>query len=376
MSTGNRQRVAVSRVNKVTSWLDPTMSFTNNTTNVTWSSTNDSLTNQSVLEPNYAKVLRLCFSSLICFSGIVGNLMVCFITFFNRKSSAVNYYILNLAIADLGTLAICYPLTLVKSADPNEWPLGKFVCQVLYPLSDIFYGASIASIVAIALDRYQALVHSMRRNKTLQVVKWVLLFVWLSAFLLIVLPLYFVMSYIEVKSKGYVDCTPIWPSNILFQLYVTSLTLFWYAIPLCIILLAYRKIAQKIKDSKALHKNMRKQCSSQYKKTSTKNQEESSSSSLTKPSPKHRKREDQNTKALKILVPIVVTFAVLMLPFHVFRLSQAFVPDLFQVLPYPWLIYNLCTVLLLANSSANPIIYSLVSDEFRKRFKNLLFLRW
>ena len=333
--------------------------------------------NKSEIEPKVAMILRLCISSLICMAGIVGNLMVCIIMFSNRKRSAVNYYILNLAIADLGILLICYPFTVIKSNDPSGWPLGKFICQTLYPLSDIFYGASIASIVAIALDRYKAIVHSMRRKKTLQAVKWVLLFIWLSAFVLIVFPLYFVMTFIEIKSERYTDCTPLWPTNISFQIYVTSLSVFWYALPLCIILWAYRKIAEKINISRELHKDIRKQCYSYYLRSNKSHGESTSSgASLTRASPpKNKKFEDHNIKALKILVPIVVMFALLMLPFHVFRLSQAFLLHLKDLISHPWLIYNICTVLLLANSSANPIIYSLVSHDFRKRYRKLFSFR-
>ena len=148
-----------------------------------------------IYEPKVAEVFRLCFSALICCSGIMGNVLVCIVTLCNRKAkSSVNYYVMSLAIADLGALVICYPLTLVKAAAPLNWPLGKFVCKALYPLSDIFYGASIGSIVAIAIDRYRAIVHSLRPRQSLQAAKWAICLVWILAFVGIVLPLYFVMA--------------------------------------------------------------------------------------------------------------------------------------------------------------------------------------
>ena len=314
-------------------------------------------------EPKVAEVFRLGFSALICSSGIVGNIMVCIITLCNRKTkSSVNYYVLNLAIADLGALIICYPLTLVKAGAPFNWPLGKFVCHVLYPLSDIFYGASIGSIVAIAVDRYRAIVYSMRPRKSLQAAKWAISFVWVLAFASIVLPLYFVMRYTEGRpQKGNVDCTPHWPGRLEFTLYVCSQALFWYALPLCIILWAYRKIAGKIKESKRLHKSMTKEYKSPKRKRNNQ---------------RSNKKADQNAKALKILVPVVVVFAVTMLPFHVYRLCQAFIYNFYFLLDYPWLFYNFGTIFLLTNSSANPMIYSLVSKDFRRSFKRLLCLQW
>lgn len=85
-------------------------------------------------EPKYAKAIHHTLSAIICFIGIVGNILVIIVTCKNRASkTAVHKYILNLAIADIGVLAICYPLTLVKSADPFHWPLGKVVCEVFLP---------------------------------------------------------------------------------------------------------------------------------------------------------------------------------------------------------------------------------------------------
>ena len=82
------------------------------------------------------------------------------------------------------------------------------------------------------------------------------------------------------------------------------------------------------------------------------------------------KRTDAaNTKALKILVPVVITFAVTMFPFHAFRMASMFARS--GSWRYVWIVYNICIVLFLSNSAVNPIIYSLVSREFRQRFKDV-----
>ncbi|KAK3728498.1 hypothetical protein QZH41_002359 [Actinostola sp. cb2023] len=295
----------------------------------------------------------------MCSVGIVGNLLVVIITSCNRKSrTAVNYYILNLAIADLGILAICYPFTLVKTEDPLHWPLGSFICKIIYPMSDIFYGVSIGSIVAIAIDRYKAIVRSMHAQKTLRAAKWVILFIWMFAFVDIVFPLFFVMEFaVDIRGNGTIDCTPFWPNiQVTFPLYIFSLSFFWYVLPLAIILWTYREIARKIRASKTLHKDMRNLVG-KYSGDR-----------------KCKRHDDQNTKALKILIPVVLAFSGTMLPFHVFRMVSVFVDV--NAFEYIWAIYNVCTLLLLANSSINPIIYSLVSEDFRRRFKHVLCLQW
>jgi len=318
--------------------------------------TSRSTTKLDELEPKYFETIRLSLSAIICSIGIVGNILVIIITGANRANkTAVHKYILNLAIADIGVLAICYPFTLVKAADPLHWPLGKIVCEFLYPFTDIFYSASIGSIVAIALDRHRAIVRGMTAYRSLSAAKWVILGVWIAGFGAMVVPLYFVMEFIENKENGTVDCTPIWPSHLAFKSYVISLTVLWYILPLVMILWAYRQIASKIRASKLLHLKIHNMCGS-YK------------------SPKKQKFDNVNTKALKILVPVVITFAVTMFPFHAFRLVSLFVQV--NKVKYIWVVYNICTILLLTNSAANPIIYSLVSEEFRQRFKDILYFNW
>ena len=310
----------------------------------------------ALLEPKFVEIIRLSLSAIICSIGIVGNLLVIIITGANRANkTAVHKYILNLAVADIGVLAICYPFTLVKAADPNHWPLGRVVCDVLYPLTDIFYSASIGSIVAIAIDRHRAIVRGMTPYRSLSVAKWVIVGVWALGFLAVVVPLYFVMKFVEDKQNGTIDCTPVWPSYASRDSYVISLTIFWYILPLVLILWAYRQIGSQIRASKLLHQKIHNMCGS-YK------------------SAKKKKFDNVNTKALKILVPVVITFAVTMFPFHVFRIVSLFVAV--DKVKYIWVVYNICTVLLLSNSAANPIIYSLVSEEFRQRFKDILNFNW
>ena len=310
----------------------------------------------SELEPKFVETIRLSLSAIICSIGIVGNLLVIIITGVNRTNkTAVHKYILNLAIADIGVLGICYPLILVKAADPLHWPLGKVVCKVFYPFTDIFFSASIGSIVAIAIDRHRAIVRGMTACRSLSVAKWVILGVWIVGFVAVVVPLYFVMDFIENKQNGTIDCTPRWPSALAKNSYVISLTVFWYIVPLVVILLVYRQIASKIRASKLLHSKIHSMCGS-YK------------------SARKKKTDNVNTKALKILVPVVIAFAVTMFPFHAFRVISLFV-NVRQV-KYIWVVYNICTMLLLANSAVNPIIYSLVSEEFRQRFKYILNFNW
>ena len=299
-------------------------------------------------EPKYVKTIQHALSAIICAIGILGNILVIIITSTKRPSkTAVHKYIFNLAVADIGVLAICYPFISVQATEPLNWPLGKVVCKVFYPFSDIFYSASIGSIVAIALDRHSTIVRGMTAHRSLSVAKWVILGVWCSGFIALVTPLFFVMAYIE--KNGTIDCNPKWPSAEARNCYFVSITILWFILPLVLILWAYRQIASKIRVSIMFHSRINSMCTTR-------------NASIMK------RTDAANTKALKILVPVVIAFAVTMFPVHASNLASLFARENRR---YLRTVYNICTVLLLSNSAVNPIIYSLVSREFRQRFKDV-----
>ena len=173
--------------------------------NANASQTNDSVAN---LDSSLADNLKLSLQALIALFGIAGNFLVFIVirTLRNKKSTA-DVYVQNLAIADLGVLLLAFPLVAIREKAPFDWPLGKFVCLYLYPIPDIFQGASIWCIAAIAIERYRKILtprrhHENRRKSSLKRAKTVSACVWLASFLIFSLPLYFVVEYREFPNGG------------------------------------------------------------------------------------------------------------------------------------------------------------------------------
>lgn len=138
------------------------------------------------------------------------------------------------------------------------------------------------------------------------------------------------------------------------QGYVIVASLFNYVLPLTIISWTYFKIFRKISQSDTFNKST----------LDTKQLKNKSSSRF------EMRRMKRNTRARKILTPVVVIFAVALLPVNVFRLILVFIPSLVSF-RYLWILYNLCIIATVLNSSCNPFIYALVSDNFRVAFKSM-----
>lgn len=311
-------------------------------------------------EAEWLEILRLTFLVSLAFIGVVGNVIVCFvITSQPQMHTVINYFIRNLAIADLGILLLAFPLAVIKEQNPFYWHLGECTCRYILPLSDIFFGVSVWSITLIAVDRYRAIVRGTLPKRGLAVFKsarWMVACVWMLSFLIISLPLYLVMDFADYRPAfDMVDCSPKWPNtetgDEMRQVYMIGLTIFWYVLPLGIITATFCSISRKLRASTKFNRSIREEYSEGHEQNVPK-----------------RLRERQNSKAKKLLIPVVIVFAITMLPLNVFRLVVLYWKEV-VVHRYPWVYYNICVACVVTNSSANFVIYSLVSEEFRQSFK-------
>ena len=301
----------------------------------------------------------LSLQVFIALFGVVGNILVItVITKMGKKKQAGDLYLLNLAIADLGTLVLTFPSMVVREKLPWKWPFGEFICLYVHPVPEIFYGASVCCIAVVAIDRYRKIVTSKTLSRinsavTLRTAKIVAASLWMASFLVFCLPLYFVMKYHEEPGGKLAWCNP--EMSFTFSgVYMGVLTFFSYILPLTVITFTYIVISRLINRSSAFIKLMKNEGYADDEQRLSKIKSV---------------RLRQNERAKKILTPLVLTFAVTMLPLNIFRLVLAWKPALVE--QHVKLILNVVTVFVLINSSANPVIYSVVSKEFRKLLANL-----
>ena len=300
----------------------------------------------------------LSLQIFIALFGVIGNILVItVITKMGKKKQEGDLYLLNLAIADLGTLLLTFPSMVVRELH-WKWPFGEFICLYVHPVPEIFYGASVWCIAVVAIDRYRKIVTSKTLSPinsavTLRTAKIVAACLWMASFLVFCLPLYFVMKYHEEPDGKLAWCNPMM-SFTFSGVYMGVLNFFSYILPLTVITFTYIVISRVINRSSAFIKLMKKEGYPDDEQRLSKIKSV---------------RLRQNERAKKILTPLVLTFAFTMLPLNIFRLVLAWKPALVE--QHVKLILNVVTVFVLINSSANPVIYSVVSKEFRKLLANL-----
>ena len=322
-------------------------------------------------EPAVLIITRLTIEVTLAFMGLVGNAVVAFVISRQHKfRSGLKLFIRNLAIADIGILAISFPIAVVKEQLPFYWPFGKVICLYFYPLAEVFHGVSVWSITAIAFERYRKIttIQGARNStnistKSFKWQKWGLpvLAIWFISFLVVSLPLLFVMDFVEhnTETSTEIFCLVAW-SHTIHSIYIISLAIFWYLLPLVVIVFTYIKISREIQQSNEFHKTSIRRQSRQ------RNREDAQSTRFMM----EAKRMRQNSKAKKILTPIVLVFTISMLPLNALRVILLFWEELaFE--KYFLLIYNICVIGVVINSTADPLIYSIVSKDFRSELKDI-----
>ena len=311
-------------------------------------------------QPLGALVFQITLWSTIVFLGVVGNLLVCFVILSQAKmKSSMNYYLLSLAMADLGVLLTIYPIVLLKYLSPFRWLLGKHACHYLYPTVEVFFGASIWSITAIAIERYRNIVGAKRYQikYTYRVRTFVVIgVVWLASFLVSSVPLYPVMAYHPTLEICGTDMP-----KLLFQSYTVVLIVVWYALPLVVIAFTYVRIKKRVLQSVAFRTSM-----SEY---------DDGDQAVLSEDPSSKERRDkriwrQSKKTTRILTPLVILFAVTMFPLNAFRVVTLIMPEYWKK-PYYNLIVGQLIMFVMINSSANPLVYFIMSKEFKDAFNKI-----
>ncbi|XP_069510178.1 neuropeptide Y receptor type 2-like [Ambystoma mexicanum] len=285
------------------------------------------------------QIILIAAYSLIILLGLIGNSLVIHIIVNHRSMRTVtNFFIANLALADLMVDSLCLPFTLVYTL-LDEWKFGSVMCHLFPYAQALSVHVSTLTLTVIAVDRYRCIVFHLdsRISKKLSFI--IIATTWLAAALLAA-PLAIFREYryedIPPINHKMAVCSEKWPSGNSRDatIYSLSMLLLQYVLPLAIISYAYTRIWFKLKHH----------------------------ISPSARSDNHLRRR----KTTKMLVMVVVVFAVCWLPFHIFQLAIDL--DLVLVFQEYKLLYSIFHVIAMCSTFANPLLYGWMNRNYRKGF--------
>ncbi|XP_022796055.1 neuropeptide FF receptor 2-like [Stylophora pistillata] len=289
---------------------------------------------KDMAENSFYYIRLLCYV-IIFIVGVIGNILVCLVVCRQRKMKNVtNYFIFNLAVSDLSVLLICIPFDFGEIVT-GEFPYGAVMCRLIYPLQTMATTASVGTLVAISLNRFMAVVYPLRPQLHTRDAKKVIGVIWVFA-LALVSPY---MAVLEMDVSGTECDEDFQEKGLKAGVYTISIFLLQYLVPLSIIGLSYIRIGRDLRPDKRSYSNYALQ----------------------------RDQEKEAHKVMKILTVVVIVFALLMLPNHIFFLWLDFGNG--DRHPNATGIMQFCQICVYANSAANPLIYNAVNEQFREGFK-------
>nr|UQI50261.1 QRFP-like peptide receptor [Haliclona caerulea] len=283
----------------------------------------------------HARILKLTLYVIIFLISAVGNSMVCIIILRRKNMKTVtNYFILNLAIADLALTCICIPFDIPVQEMNYVWPYGAFMCKILYPLQTLALYASIYTLTAVGLTRYWAIVHPLRRQLTIYKAKILIVAIWVFSSIP-VCPYMIILRYSDNS------CDESWDNPNTRKVYTAFLFTTQYVLPLIVIATAYVSIAAELRKREFVTECLRRQ------------------------------QLEETRKIVRMLVVVTVLFAACMLPNNIMWMWLDF-GQADQHFKYFWEVVAFCNILTFANSAANPLCYTMLNENYRKEFKSAL----
>ena len=283
--------------------------------------------------------------------ALLGNsFLICIVWKVRQVRSLTSFLFVNMAVADLMVTLFVMPVTVYDFHANFRWVmsgvLGDITCRAVWYLKYIPMMASILCLTFMAIDRFYTFIFPLKSlNVWFRNAKYVSPLIWVMSVVL--------MSVIPVMYKFYDDfqrcqVNPVggptlWKTNLrAIQIYLFLVT---YLVPLVVVTVLYGKTAHLIWFRRI------------------------PGNALT-----DRQKEQQEItkrRMVRMLIIIVVVFAVCWLPpqvYHIFQAVVAFDPEK----EWPLMVGFLSFWLAHANSAINPWLYIWLMGNMRLAFLKML----
>ena len=107
-------------------------------------------------------IVKITFYVLICFASVTSNaVLITILLRFEHLRTTANLFVLNLALCDVATVLLGIPFT-IGVEESYSYPFGKAGCKILMPAATAAFNSAAFTLLAIAIDRFYAIMFPMR----------------------------------------------------------------------------------------------------------------------------------------------------------------------------------------------------------------------
>lgn len=303
-------------------------------------------TNDTFLNPSSPPVTHyiLIFQELlfagVCLVGLLGNTLVIYVVIrFSKMQTVTNMYIVNLAIADECFL-IGIPFLIVTMIK-GYWIFGEALCKTYLILTSINQFTSSTFLFVMSADRYIAVCHpiSSPRWRTPFISRIVSLAAWTFSITLMIPIINNSQQVLSLEDNSSTSCVIVFNSTMFLdsaKAFTLYSFVFGFATPLCLILVFYCLVIQKLK--------------------------------TVGPQNKSKEKKRSHRKVTNLVLTVVTVYILCWTPYWVSQLTIVFASEDTEQSTFVVIIHLLVSCLSYSNSAMNPILYAFLSDNFKKSF--------
>ncbi|XP_075948154.1 prokineticin receptor 1a [Anarhichas minor] len=281
---------------------------------------------------------------LVC--GVGNCLFIASLARYKQLRNLTNLLIANLAVSDVLVAAVCCPFLLdyyvVKQL---SWDHGLLLCASTNYLRTVSLYVSTNALLAIAVDRYMAILYPLRPRMKIQTAYCVILTVWIVPIFISIPSAYMAseMTYPHVEGRAHKTfCAQIWPVN--QQVYYRSYFLLIFALefmgPVTVMAVCYIQISRELwfKDVPGFKTDQ------------------------------IRKRLQRRRRTVVVLVLVLAAYVLCWAPYYGFTLLRDFYPTLISRDKNSLVVFYIIECLAMSNGVINTLCFMSVRHN-NKRLK-------
>jgi hypothetical protein len=303
--------------------------------------------------------------------SLVGNsLLIYAVKKRKRMRTVTNFLIVNMAAADLFITVFNMPTYLkIIITQKNDWmggPLGVLLCKLVLFIQGVSVTCSVLTLTVLSIHRFVAVSYAWKKLLNTSNVKFIIIAIWIASCIFIS-PLLYALNVVPYEGVFICDekWSPFFNEEEAPKTYTVVLFVLLYMAPLIIMAVLYASLILKLWF----------RCSPEVSTSASRRQSEEALSIARVFSDEKSKssRSSRSKKiVLKMLVTVVVVFALCWLPMHVRVFLYYFNRDDYKCGLPPFLDF-IGYFLGHVNSALNPCIYVTFSESYRQTFKAVLF---
>ncbi|KAL7852407.1 hypothetical protein SRHO_G00181920 [Serrasalmus rhombeus] len=300
-------------------------------------------------------IIAVVLVSIMLVCGIGNCLFIATLARYKKLRNITNLLIANLAVSDFLVAVVCCPFLVdyyvVKQL---SWDHGIVLCVSINYLRTVSLYVSTNALLAIAVDRYMAIVHPLKPRMKYQTAYWLIFGVWIIPILISVPSAYFVTEQeyprSTVADDNKIFCAQIWSADqqLLYRSYFLSVLVVEFLGPVVVMATCYARISHEL-----WFKNV-----------------------PGFPTEQLQRRLRRRRQTVVALIAVLVAYVLCWAPYYGFALLRDFYPALITRERNSLVAFYIIECIAMSNGVINTLCFVSVRNSAAKCLKGMKLVQW